>query len=160
MQSDRQSLRRTKIVATLGPASDDPAVLEAMLLAGADVVRLNFSHGSHADHQQRAAMVRGIAEKHNLIIGILADLQGPKIRVANFVEKKVQLIAGDSFVLDADLDENQGTTERVGIDYKQLPDDVSTDDDAEYTASDSIHPNERGYELWASHIVSAIAAEA
>jgi pyruvate kinase len=127
MQSNKH-LRRTKIVATLGPASDDPAVLEAMLLAGANVVRLNFSHGSHADHQQRAAMVRKISSKHNLIIGILADLQGPKIRVANFVEKKVQLIAGDSFILDANCAENQGTTERVGIDYKQLPEDVSTDD--------------------------------
>lgn len=115
-------MRRTKIVATLGPATDDPATLESLLLAGVNVVRLNFSHGSAADHQQRTDLVRSIATKHDLNIAILADLQGPKIRVGKFADGSVQLVKGQTFVLDAERTE-PGNSECCGIDYKDLPAD-------------------------------------
>ncbi len=121
-------VRRTKIIATLGPATDAPEILAKIITAGVNVVRLNFSHGSHEDHQKRIENVRRIAGEQNKVIGILADLQGPKIRVANFKEKKVTLKAGDTFVLDAALDDNAGTAEQVGIDYKNLPNDVFSQD--------------------------------
>ncbi len=117
-------VRRTKIIATLGPATDTPGTLASMITAGVNVVRLNFSHGSPEDHQKRIENVRKIAAEQNKVIGILADLQGPKIRVANFREKKVILKAGDTFILDASLDDDAGTVEQVGIDYKNLPNDV------------------------------------
>jgi len=121
-------LRRTKIIATLGPATDDPAVMEALIREGVNLVRLNFSHGSHEEHQGRIELVRNTAKKCGLIVGILADLQGPKIRVANFKSKKIELKNGDDFVLDASLDADAGTQASVGIDYKELPDDVTKDD--------------------------------
>lgn len=121
-------LRRTKIIATLGPAVDSPEMLDKIIMAGVNVVRLNFSHGSHEDHAKRIALVREIAKKHDRIIGLLADLQGPKIRVANFREGKVFLEKGATFILDADLDSDAGTIEMVGIDYKDLPHDVHTGD--------------------------------
>lgn len=121
-------VRRTKIIATLGPATDDIEVLAGIITAGVNVVRLNFSHGSRADHQKRIENVRKIAAEQKKIIGILADLQGPKIRVANFKEKSVILQKGAMFILDAALDENIGTAEQVGIDYKNLPNDVKPRD--------------------------------
>lgn len=117
-------LRRTKIVATLGPASDRPGVLEAMLKAGVDVVRLNFSHGSADDHRRRLSEVRKIAERLGRSVAALGDLQGPKIRIARFVEGAVKLDVGQSFVLDMALDANSGTAERVGCDYQTLAADV------------------------------------
>jgi pyruvate kinase len=93
--------RATKIVATLGPASSDPEVLERLLRAGVDVVRLNFSHGKAQDHIDRANLVRSIAEKIGKPVALMADLQGPKIRVGKFVDGKVMLEPGASFVLDA-----------------------------------------------------------
>jgi pyruvate kinase len=120
-------LRSTKIVATLGPASSDPAVLERMFLAGVDVVRLNFSHGTAADHEQRAALVRETCRKVERAVGIMADLQGPKIRVGKFAEGKVALKTGEAFILDAALD-RPGDLERVGLDYKELPRDVRAGD--------------------------------
>ena len=117
-------LRRTKIVATLGPASDRPGVLEAMLKAGVDVVRLNFSHGSADDHRRRLSEVREIAERLGRSVAALGDLQGPKIRIARFVEGAVNLNVGQAFVLDMALDANSGTAERVGCDYQTLADDV------------------------------------
>jgi len=117
-------LRRTKIVATLGPASDRPGVLEAMLKAGADVVRLNFSHGSVDDHRRRLNEVREIAARLGRSVAALGDLQGPKIRIARFVEGAIKLEAGQPFVLDMTLDTHSGTAERVGCDYKTLPEDV------------------------------------
>ena len=78
------TLRRTKIVATLGPASNSPEVLEQLILAGVDVARLNFSHGSPAEHKARALMVREIAAKHGRFVALLGDLQGPKIRIGKF----------------------------------------------------------------------------
>ncbi len=118
--------RRTKIVATLGPASSDPQVLERMILAGVDVFRLNFSHGSEADHVARAEMVRGVAAGINKTVGILADLQGPKIRVGKFQEGRVTLNTGDTFLLDAEC--QLGNQERVGLDYPELPNDVKPGD--------------------------------
>ena len=115
-------LRSTKIVATLGPSSSEPAVLERMVRAGVDVVRLNFSHGVAADHERRAALVKEIATKTGRTVAILCDLQGPKIRVGKFKEGKVTLEKGQPFVLDAAAE--VGNTERVGLDYKELPQDV------------------------------------
>jgi len=115
-------LRSTKIVATLGPASSDPAVLERMVRAGVDVVRLNFSHGTAADHEQRAELVREISRKIGRTVGIMCDLQGPKIRIGKFGDGKVTLETGAPFVLDAAC--GQGDATRVGLDYKELPRDV------------------------------------
>lgn len=120
--------RRTKIVATLGPATDTQEELETLLLAGVNVVRLNFSHGSAEDHGRRAAQVRSLSEKHGLNIAILADLQGPKIRVGRFKEGSVNLKEGDLFCLDANLPSNDGDQSIVGIDYKELPEDCQPGD--------------------------------
>ncbi|MEB8431337.1 pyruvate kinase [Cocleimonas sp. KMM 6892] len=122
-------MRRTKIVATMGPATDTPESVEAMIRAGVDVVRMNFSHGEVEDHIRRVKMVRDIADKLGWSVGILGDLQGPKIRIDRFVNDKVTIIAGDSFILDAALDKSSGTTQRVGIAYKDLPNDVYKGDE-------------------------------
>src|SRR3989338_51208 len=116
-------LRRTKIVATLGPASSDQKILEKMIRAGVDLVRMNFSHGTAQDHQKRAESVRAAAAAVGRTVGILADLQGPKIRVRKFENDKIILNNGDTFILDAALD-GPGNQERVGLDYKNLPNDV------------------------------------
>jgi len=116
-------LRSTKIVATLGPASSDPAVLERMVRAGVDVVRLNFSHGTAADHLARAALVKEMSRKTGRTVGIMCDLQGPKIRVGKFKDDEVMLATGQKFVLDATCELGDG--ERVGLDYKELPRDVA-----------------------------------
>jgi len=120
-------MRSTKIVATLGPASSDPATLEKMFLAGVDVVRLNFSHGTADDHAKRAELVRDTCRKIGRAVGIMADLQGPKIRVGKFGEGKVALKGGAGFVLDASLAE-PGDETHVGLDYKELPRDVKAGD--------------------------------
>ncbi len=116
-------LRATKIVATLGPACSEPVVLERMLAAGVDVVRLNFSHGVASDHVERAQMVRETAKKLGRVVAIMADLQGPKIRVGKFAEGKVTLAPGQKFVLDAEVE--LGDQNQVGLDYKELPQDVA-----------------------------------
>jgi pyruvate kinase len=121
-------LRRTKIVATLGPATDRDNNLEKIIRAGANVVRLNFSHGVAQDHKDRAQAVRDIAKKLNKHVSILADLQGPKIRVSTFKDGKVELAVGAKFTLDAELEKGEGTIESVGIDYKELPNDVKSGD--------------------------------
>lgn len=118
-------LRRTKIVATLGPASDTQKALEALINAGVDVVRMNFSHGKAEDHVARANRVRAAAAACGRTVGILADLQGPKIRVSKFENDKINLNAGDTFILDAEWTA-LGNQERVGLDYKELPKDVSS----------------------------------
>ena len=117
-------LRRTKILATLGPASNNKRVLEQMIRAGLDVVRMNFSHGTAQDHMARAERVRAAAEECGRKIGILVDLQGPKIRISKFENDKIVLEKGDHFILDAAWDK-PGTQERVGLDYKDLPRDVA-----------------------------------
>ncbi|HKX42316.1 MAG TPA: pyruvate kinase [Burkholderiaceae bacterium] len=119
--------RATKIVATLGPASNTPEVLERMIRAGVDVVRLNFSHGKAQDHIDRAAMVREVAQKVGKEVAIMADLQGPKIRVGKFEGDRTTLEVGQPFILDASFD-GLGTNERVGLDYKELPRDVKPGD--------------------------------
>ena len=121
------SLRATKIVATLGPASSDPVMLEKMIRAGVNVVRLNFSHGTAQDHVDRAKLVREAAQRAGCEVAIMADLQGPKIRVGKFAEGKVHLVAGERFVLDASRTE-PGDIKGVGLDYKELPRDVKVGD--------------------------------
>ena len=105
---------RTKIVATLGPASSDPALLEQMIRAGVNVVRLNFSHGTAQDHIDRATLVREAAARAGCEVAIMADLQGPKIRVGKFTNSRVQLEAGQKFVLDASRTE-LGDEHGVGL---------------------------------------------
>ena len=122
-------MRRTKIVATLGPATNTPEALEALVRAGVDVVRLNFSHGRLQEHQQRAQMVRDAAQKVGRTVGILGDLQGPKLRIAQFRDGKINLAPGDSFILDAALAADAGDQARVGLGYKELVKDVSIGDE-------------------------------
>ncbi len=119
--------RGTKIVATLGPASSDPALLEQMIRAGVNCVRLNFSHGTAQDHIDRARLVREAATRAGREVAIMADLQGPKIRVGKFADGKVQLETGMKFVLDASRTE-PGDINGVGLDYKELPRDVKAGD--------------------------------
>lgn len=106
------------------PATDRDNNLEKVIAAGANVVRMNFSHGSPEDHKMRADKVREIAAKLGRHVAILGDLQGPKIRVSTFKEGKVFLNIGDKFLLDANLGKGEGDKEKVGIDYKGLPADV------------------------------------
>jgi pyruvate kinase len=118
--------RRTKIVATLGPASSDPKTLARMIEAGLDVVRVNFSHGTAAEHRKRVELVRTLARKSGRAVGVLVDLQGPKIRIGRFREHKITLAAGQKFVLDAECEVGDQNT--VGLDYKNLPRDVRPGD--------------------------------
>ena len=124
--SDR--LRRTKILATLGPATDPPGVLEALFKAGVNVVRLNFSHGDPSGQARRAAEVRAAAQRAGTEIGILADLPGPKIRIERFAEGKVSLKAGDRFDLVASTDAPPGDARQIGVSYLGLPGDVAAGD--------------------------------
>jgi pyruvate kinase len=118
--------RATKIVATIGPASNTPEILLQMIQAGLDVVRLNFSHGTADDHRQRAEFVREAARQAGREVAIMADLQGPKIRVGKFENGKIMLVAGEPFVLDADCE--LGNEQRAGLDYKDLPRDLKPGD--------------------------------
>lgn len=117
------TLRKTKIVATLGPSSNSEEMLARMIMAGVNVVRLNFSHGSAEEHINRAEIVRAIAAKLNRPIGVLCDLQGPKIRIGKFELGKVTLKTGDLFILDSDC--QLGNQDHVGLDYKTLPLEVA-----------------------------------
>ena len=119
--------RATKIVATLGPSSNTPAMLDAMIAAGVNVMRLNFSHGKAQDHIDLAMLVREASKRAGREVAIMADLQGPKIRVGKFAEGKVQLVSGEKFVLDASRTE-PGDIKGVGLDYKELPRDVKAGD--------------------------------
>ncbi|QIM62565.1 pyruvate kinase [Pasteurellaceae bacterium Orientalotternb1] len=119
-----RKLRRTKIVCTMGPATDRGNTLEKVIAAGANMVRMNFSHGVPEDHIGRAEKVREIAKRLGKHVAILGDLQGPKIRVSTFKEGKIFLNIGDKFTLDATLPKGEGTQESVGLDYKNLPNDV------------------------------------
>ena len=118
--------RSTKIVATLGPASSGPEVLERMIAAGVDVVRLNFSHGTADDHRRRVALLRETVRKVGRTVGIMVDLQGPKIRVGKFAAGKAELKPGDPFVLDTSKE--PGDSRRVGLDYPDLVDDLAEGD--------------------------------
>jgi len=121
-------LRRTKIVATLGPATESEEALDSIVKAGVDVVRLNFSHGNPEDHIARAEKVRRIGDQNQRFLAILADLQGPKIRIERFKNGAIELNNGDSFCLNADCDTNDGDQYQVGIAYKKLTEDVKKDD--------------------------------
>ena len=118
--------RRTKIVATLGPASSDAKTLARMIDAGLDVVRMNFSHGTADEHRKRVELVRALARKAGRAVGVLVDLQGPKIRIGRFRDGRITLKAGDKFVLDAEC--ALGDAHIVGLDYKKLPNDVRPGD--------------------------------
>lgn len=118
--------RATKIVSTVGPASSDLDTLTRMITAGTDVVRLNFSHGKAADHIERAKLVRQAAHACGREVAIMADLQGPKIRIGKFENGKIHLENGARFILDADCE--LGNQERVGLDYKELPRDLRAGD--------------------------------
>lgn len=121
-------LRRTKIIATLGPATDAPGALKRLLAEGVDVVRLNLSHGTHDDHRARADAVRAAAGELGQEVGVLADLQGPKIRVERFAGGPVQLEAGQDFTLDCRAGAPAGDATRVGVSYHDLWKDVAPGD--------------------------------
>ncbi|CAB1274524.1 pyruvate kinase II [Candidatus Nitrosacidococcus tergens] len=121
-------MRRTKIVATLGPATDDPKILDQLIEAGVNIVRLNFSHGNYELHRKRAEIIKIRAQAHGKHVGILVDLQGPKIRISKFKEGKIYLEDNARFTLDVNLPENEGDETQVGVDYKALADDVSSGD--------------------------------
>ncbi|WP_137819882.1 pyruvate kinase [Pseudomonas sp. 2FG] len=144
------TFRRTKIVATLGPSSNSPEVLEQLILAGLDVARLNFSHGSPDEHKARARLVREIAAKHGRFVALLGDLQGPKIRIAKFADKRIELKEGDSFRFSVTHPRDAGTQDVVGIDYPDLIKDCKTGDElllddgrvvmrVESTTADELH---------------------
>ncbi len=122
------TVRRTKIVATLGPASDAPGMLEKLIAEGVDVVRLNLSHGEPDDHRARARAVRAAADAAGREVGVLADLQGPKIRIETFANGPVELVEGALFVLDCRADVPPGDVTRVGVSYHELPGDVHAGD--------------------------------
>lgn len=121
--------RRTKIIATLGPATDSPEKMRALIQAGVNLVRINLSHGEHAQHQARIALAIESAKGLNKTIGILIDLQGPKIRIARFENKEgILLNEGDQFTLDANFPKEAGNQQCVGLDYPQLPQEVAPQD--------------------------------
>lgn len=121
-------VRRTKIVATIGPATESPEMLEELIRTGVDVFRVNFSHGTPEAHKQRAKDIRSVSEKVGRFVGILADLQGPKIRIEQFKNGYVKLVEGQPFTLDADLATEDGDINSVGLTYKALPSDVNVGD--------------------------------
>ena len=121
-------MRRTKIIATLGPATDEPGVLEKLFEAGVDVFRLSYSHQTHAHHENRLKEIRSLSKKYTHAVGVMADLQGPKIRIEHFDGGKVQLVEGAEFVIDTDMDSEAGDDKHVGVSYKNLPKDVRTGD--------------------------------
>jgi pyruvate kinase len=120
--------KRTKIVATLGPSTDDPAVLREMMAAGLDVARFNFSHGDQEEQKIRLMKLRDIAQSDDRVIGVIGDLQGPKIRVRRFENNSVTLAVGDHFFIDSSLGENEGNQSGVGVAYENLHNDVSKGD--------------------------------
>ena len=120
--------RQTKIVATLGPATTDADSLQAIVEAGVDLVRMNLSHGNHDEHRERAGVLREAAKKAGRVVGVLCDLQGPKIRIEQFVDGAVMLEDGAAFFLDPSLEGNAGTIEGVGVAYTGLPEDVNAGD--------------------------------
>ncbi|MBT5332167.1 MAG: pyruvate kinase [Porticoccaceae bacterium] len=120
--------RRTKIIATLGPASNAPEQVKELILAGANVFRLNFSHGTWDEQTQRAEMVRSIAAECGQHVALMADLQGPKIRIQGFAKDAIELQEADKFTLDTELDAKAGDQNQVGVLYKALPDDCKVGD--------------------------------
>ena len=138
-------LRRTKIVATLGPATDDPKVLDEVIAAGVDVVRLNMSHGSYEEHERRAKWVRNRARASGRQVGVLVDLQGPKIRIARFENDLIELSPDDKFVIDTAWDPMKGNRERVGTTYTTL--------NEECARGDTLLLNDGHIVLWVEEVV-------
>jgi len=138
-------LRRTKIVATLGPATDDQKVLDEVIAAGVNVVRLNMSHGNYEEHERRAEWVRNRARASGRQVGVLVDLQGPKIRIARFENDKIVLSPDDKFVIDPSWDPLKGNQERVGTTYPTLHD--------ECTRGDTLLLNDGLIVLWVEEVV-------
>ncbi len=137
-------MRRTKIIATLGPATSDARMLDKIIEVGVDVVRVNFSHGTPEEHIARAEQLRNRARAHGRQVGVLCDLQGPKIRIECFKDGKVELVNGAEFTLDTAMDPKAGTVERVGISYKALPDDVKR--------GDTLLLDDGGIVLWVDNV--------
>lgn len=121
-------IRQTKIVASLGPATDDPKTLNKMFREGVDVVRINFSHGDPAEHRARVDLVRKTAKETGKTVAILGDLQGPKIRLERFKDHKIMLKSGADFALDASIGQNDGDQTVVGLTYKKLAQEVKAGD--------------------------------
>ena len=121
-------LRRTKIVATLGPATDDKNVLREMIMAGLDVARINFSHGAADEHRRRAKLLRETAHECGRDVGVMGDLQGPKIRIRRFKDHSAVLDNGAGFFLDCALGPEDGTHEGVGVALDTLHEDVANGD--------------------------------
>ncbi len=143
-------VRRTKVVATLGPACTTPERIEALILAGMDVARLNFSHGTAEDHRERARLVREIAARHGRYVALMGDLQGPKIRIARFTDKRIHLVEGEAFTLSRSHPLDAGNAQIVGIDYPDLTTDCRPGDElllddgrivlrVDETAQDALH---------------------
>lgn len=121
-------MRRTKIIATLGPATDQPGMLEKLIDAGVDVFRLNYSHDTHEGHERRLDEIRSLSHKHKHAVAVIADLQGPKIRIERFKEGKIQLREGANFIINTALAREDGDETQVGVTYKELANDVKADD--------------------------------
>jgi pyruvate kinase len=117
-------MRRTKIIATVGPSTDKPGMLRKMIKAGVDLFRVNYSHQTHADHERRVAEIRNVADTMKVEVGIICDLQGPKIRIEKFSAGKVTLKEGDDFTFNTKMENDEGDQQQVGITYKGLVDDV------------------------------------
>lgn len=117
-------MRRTKIIATVGPSTDKPGMLEKLLIAGVDLFRVNYSHQSHAEHERRVAEIRKVSASLNIEVGIICDLQGPKIRIEKFAGGKILLGEGDSFTINAEMANDAGDQRQVGVTYKDLARDV------------------------------------
>ena len=121
-------MRRTKIIATLGPATDEPGVLEKLIVAGVDVFRLNYSHQTHNHHEKRMKEIRRLSLQYKHAVAVIADLQGPKIRIENFKSGKIQLKEGGNFKINTKLSSDSGDESQVGISYKQLANDLKVND--------------------------------
>ncbi len=120
-------MRRTKIIATLGPATDQPGMMEKLINAGVDVFRLNYSHQTHAEHERRMKEIRKLSHAHKHAVAVIADLQGPKIRIEHFIEGKVQLREGANFKINTALPTEDGDETQVGVTYKELAKDVKAE---------------------------------
>jgi len=120
----KDNMRRTKIIATMGPATDKPGVLEKLILSGVDLFRMNYSHQTHPSHELRINQVRALSKKLGIETGIIADLQGPKIRLERFRRGSIKLKEDDPFILDTELDAGAGNRTRIGVTYKKLAKDV------------------------------------
>jgi pyruvate kinase len=117
-------MRRTKIIATVGPSTDKPGMLEKLLIARVDLFRVNYSHQDHADHERRVEEIRKVAASLDMEVGIICDLQGPKIRIEKFAGGKITLGEGDSFTINAEMENDAGDQDQVGVTYKNLANDV------------------------------------